>query len=440
MALFTRRRLQRILDENARFLKSDQLRTSVKLLNSVYDEYLAKEWELALLNAASKHGHVEHEPGARDERKPDLRFRSNDDGVAFIADVATISDRGFHRENPVDAFEEEFWGHLDKMRLLPGGGFHTEIDEYLPRVGVGSEQKVRLKLPRPREFGEKIFDKRFFDFLRAVRRAPEQPHRFDVAGPDVGVHFAYDPAKRGTGGGGHRSFTVATVIDRNPVYTALKEKRDQLKAVPYSGFRGIFLCDGGCQMLRSTSTNGSSYSVQDVIRYFFQQSDSVAFVVCLAVHADFGWTFRDRQRSIKPTIYASQRFNPHFSAFTGIIGKIVASLPDPQSSPENAMEFLRATNNRFGRRMGQLQTGGHVKMSARMLLELLAGTKTLKEFGEDYSFEKNGNPFRRMLDQGRLISQFTVEHHPDEDDDVVTISFGEPDPAVSPFHEHPKPE
>jgi len=104
MALFTRRHLQRILDENARFLKSGQLRNSIKQLNSVCDEYLAKEWELALLNAASKHGHVEHEPGASDERKPDLRFRSNDDGVAFIADVATISDHGFHQENPVDAF------------------------------------------------------------------------------------------------------------------------------------------------------------------------------------------------------------------------------------------------------------------------------------------------------------------------------------------------
>src|SRR5580704_9810007 len=99
MALFTRRRLQRILNENAGFLKQDQLSTSVKHLNSISDEYLAKEWELALLNAASKHGHVEHEPGASNERKPDLRFRSNDGGVAFIADVATISDRGFHKGN-----------------------------------------------------------------------------------------------------------------------------------------------------------------------------------------------------------------------------------------------------------------------------------------------------------------------------------------------------
>jgi hypothetical protein len=84
--------------------------------------------------------------------------------------------------------------------------------------------------------------------------------------------------------------------------------------------------------------------------------------------------------------------------------------------------------------------GGHVKMSARMLLELLAGTKTLEEFEEDYSLEKNGNPFRRMLDQGRLISEVTVEHQPDKDDDLITIRFGMPDPAVSPFHANHNPE
>jgi hypothetical protein len=101
----------------------------------------------------------------------------------------------------------------------------------------------------------------------------------------------------------------------------------------------------------------------------------------LSAHRKRGRTIPRESRGVKPAIYASQRFKSHFSAFTGIIGKIVASLPDPQSSPENAMEFLRATKNRFGRHIGQLQTGGHVKMSARMLLELLAGTKTLKEFG-----------------------------------------------------------
>ena len=77
--------------------------------------------------------------------------------------------------------------------------------------------------------------------------------------------------------------------------------------------------------------------------------------------------------------------------------------------------------------------GADIKMSARMLLEILAGTRTLQEFGEGYDFERRGNPFRRMLDQGKLISEVTVEHHPEKDDDVVTIGFRGPDPAVSPF-------
>src|SRR5258708_1551987 len=58
MALFARRYLQRILDENSGFLTPGQLLTAVRLLNSVYDEYLGKEWEMVVLNAASKCWHV----------------------------------------------------------------------------------------------------------------------------------------------------------------------------------------------------------------------------------------------------------------------------------------------------------------------------------------------------------------------------------------------
>jgi hypothetical protein len=77
--------------------------------------------------------------------------------------------------------------------------------------------------------------------------------------------------------------------------------------------------------------------------------------------------------------------------------------------------------------------GGNVKMSARLLLELLAGTKTIQEFEAGYDFQRGQNPFHRMLAEGRLISNVTVEHRPKQDDDTVIIDFGEPDPAVSPF-------
>jgi hypothetical protein len=422
-----------MINENAAFLKSRQLQTSVSLLNSVTEEYLAKEWEMVILNASSKCGNVEHEPGAEGERAPDLFFRSLDNRVRFIADVATVSDRGFNKDNPVDAFDEEFWRHLQKAGLFLTGGFHRQIDEHSESGSRGSNRKVRLKLPPRQEFDAKIFNAAFFAFLRNVKREPERSHRFDPPDGDVGVHITYDPAKRGTGGGGHRSFNVATVIDRNPVYNALKNKGDQLKAVPFEGIRGIFLCDGGCEMLRSTPPQWSSYSVREIAGYVFQQFDSIAFIICLAVQTRIGSTFRDRRISVHHTLYVSPRCKSQLPPIKQVVEEIVAGLPKPQSTPENAMDDLRTTKKRSGRYIGELQMGGDIKMSARMLLEILAGTRTLEEFAADYDFARHGNPFQRMLERGNLISQVTVEYHPEEDDDVVTIGFRGPDPAVSPF-------
>lgn len=77
--------------------------------------------------------------------------------------------------------------------------------------------------------------------------------------------------------------------------------------------------------------------------------------------------------------------------------------------------------------------GGDITMSARKLLELLAGKKTVAEFNTDHQLNLNENPFYRALAEGRLISKVTVVPHPEKDDDTVTIEFSEPDSAISPI-------
>ena len=43
------------------------------------------------------------------------------------------------------------------------------------------------------------------------------------------------------------------------------------------------------------------------------------------------------------------------------------------------------------------------------------------------------NPFATKLDQGRLISEVSVEKMENLDDDWITIRFGEEDAAISKF-------
>ncbi len=432
MALFARRSLQRILDQNASFLTPKQLATAANLLNTVRDEYVSNEWEQAVLNAASRLGEVRHEAVFGGERKPDLWFKASAPSVEFIADVTAASDRGLNKLNPVDAFDEDFWRHLKKAKLF-NGGFDRQIDAHPNSVYRGSQEKVRLKLPPRRDFAQTIFNKTFYAFLRAVKSQPEIIHRFNATGTDVGVHITYDPAKRGRSGGGHRSFTAANVIDQNPVYNALKAKGDQLKGVNFPGFAGIFLCDGGCQMLRLTSTDWASYTVDEIVRYFFRQFASVSFVTTFIVREMHSLTWRERKRLIDAKLYLNRKSQIDSVALSQIVAKMHASLPQPQTTPENAMHDLRSGDGMSGRHIGEIQMGGNIKMSARTLLELLAGSKTIEQFEADYNFRPDENPFRRMLAQGRLLSNVTIEHRAEQDDDIATLEFGQPDPAISRF-------
>ena len=313
------------------------------------------------------------------------------------------------------------------------GGFDVQIDGYPHSVYRGSEEKVRLKLPNRAEFNDKIFNSGFFAFLRNVRSVPEQRQRFDVVTADTSVHFTYEPSRRGTSSGGHPSFTFASIIDQNPVYNALKAKGDQLKGVGYDGITGIFLCDGGCEMLRSTMNNWASYSVDEIVREFFRHFDSVSFVAIFIVRERSSLSLNDRTRVVDAKWQLNPKWRADFAPLTQVLAKIHQLIPETQFTPENAMHHLRSKNGMLGRYVEKLITGGNMKMSLREFQELLAGVKTIEEFENDYAMAPQSNLFRTMLSEGRLISQVTVEHRPEKDDDTVIIEFGDADAAVGPF-------
>lgn len=427
MALFSRRVLQRILYENAAFLPAKELANICKLLNTVRDDYLATEWEQVILNAASKVGSIQYEPTLSGRRKPDLLLRSKP-SFEIIADITTASDKGLNRLNPVAALHEEFERHQRKRKLL-NGGFDVRIDSRGQRIYRGSKETVALMLPKRAEFSAKIFNAKFHKFMDSVCTIPDQCHAYHARNADTSVHFSYDPRRLGRNAGQHLSFTVANRIDQNPVYNALKSKGDQLKAVGYNGIRGIFLCDGGCQMLR-TGPTWASFGRDEVVRHFLRQFDSVAFVVALVVREK--WSSSKRDIVVEPTLY-SLATRVAGGELQAVISELLRQFPKLVDTPENALRQHKLRNGLSGRYWGNLIMGGDIKISARVLLEILAGEKQLSEFESDFGLKPGENPFKHMLRNGRLISGVTIERRPDDDDDVVTLRFGGGDAAVQPF-------
>lgn len=75
MAIFPRRIIQQLVNENAKFLKPSDTKKIVAHLNRMHKEMtLAPEWEVVIVHALSKLGKVDYEMNFGGRRKPDLCF------------------------------------------------------------------------------------------------------------------------------------------------------------------------------------------------------------------------------------------------------------------------------------------------------------------------------------------------------------------------------
>ena len=78
------------------------------------------------------------------------------------------------------------------------------------------------------------------------------------------------------------------------------------------------------------------------------------------------------------------------------------------------------------------------RMSARELIEILAGRRAHEAFRIDAGFGSAGesgliNPFENALRRGFTISDVKVERVPDQDDDWIEFRMTGPDPALARF-------
>lgn len=84
---------------------------------------------------------------------------------------------------------------------------------------------------------------------------------------------------------------------------------------------------------------------------------------------------------------------------------------------------------------GYLQSGGRIKVSARAVLELLAGAITYERFAEVHGWtEGRFDFFRSRLNSGQLFISAKIENlGAGADDDWLEFEFGPPDAAISEF-------
>lgn len=451
MAMFSRRILQRLLDENSHFLKKGQTKKLVEELNRVSGPStlkkninLSSEWEAVLLNVFGKIGKVTYEKKFDGPTYGDIYFEVKDNpGVNFLAEITAVSDKGLHERNPVEFLRKELTDIVrnrglnpNHFSIEPGGEYHDS-----GRDGT----KARLLLPGRARFHLTIFAKKFEKFMQNISQSLGDSCTYEINEKDIQVKIGYNPKQRGFSSG-YLDYSVVFSLTRNRIYEELEKKREQLRKTGFKGSKGIFLCDGDCSLLQESilrKTSGS-YTRDHIIRHFLSEDPVVVFVVIFLIEEENPkrTLLRSGPRRFKVSTQVYK--GPGFDDLIGIdqiVEKAKVIFPEPERDACNAINLLRGSKpdqGSFFMGRHQLKIGdetSQITMSARELLGLLTGSLSYVDFLKIHGFDKIVNPFCIAFDKGQLIEGISIEKSDFQDDDWIVFKFKGPDPAISTFRE-----
>ncbi len=429
--MFTRRVLQRCIDESFSYASDKTRRLWVKKLNSSSEPaYAATEWEIVLLHTMAQFGILRHEPQLEGTSLIDIVFEHP--SFSFGADITTVSDRGLHERNPVHKLEERLRSIYETAGIAKGGiGFHvTEQSSFGKRQGRSSI------VPPVSDFEKLIFNEDFYRWISNLQARPEEQSTFRVIyrNPLSVIAFTYVPGRQGAWCGGYTSYRVARSVNKNPLYNALVSKSEQLKRSRHNGPLGIVVCDGGADVLRQNFSG--NISGRDVAFEFLRRHTSVNFVVIFSLRNIDSSTIRQR---VDSQIYVL-REEPWHKDLEELFGKITGTLPQVRQTAENAANELKFWEGRKRLNLGGLSmslgpTGiSEIRMSTRTLLDVLAGRLSSERLNKHYQHGNSGHGlFEHLVRSGSLIESARVEIKPNEDDDEIVFRFGKPDPATASF-------
>ena len=393
-------------------------------------------WEVVVLHGLSKQGALQNEVPLPCGRRPDVGFMVPE--LSFIADITAVSDEGLDEQNPyrdLSRLIEE-----SKTRLnLPAGGVDLRVLSKTEWATRGS--RTVLKLPerkRVREFVRSEIEPK----LKEQILAGEAVLCISLEDETIGIRITIDPSKSPFSSGTYAAYDIPTIKDRNPLYNALKAKASQLRSAP--GLTGVIVGDANTRMLAGGQMNWNEVTAQAIALEFLRQHSSIGFVLLLSVREGI----RNRPGSVPP----GRRIHAHLvttglttttQSLNALFEAMAAEMPKPVAMPVNAALRAREAGYSWGHHGGYQMSAKRIKISARVLVELLAGRRTIEETNALHDWIGPGaprkpnqaiNPFERHLRDGRLPTAISVIRTDENDsDDWIEFEFCDRDPAISPL-------
>jgi hypothetical protein len=437
MFVFTRRAMQKMLDEIAPWMPEKPLVELLGRLNTARTNRLPQMWELIWLYALGAVLPVEHERPLLNG-KPDLWFSllDGDRLVQVIVDITTLSDSALDSANPIEQLSEAMHKQARKAGLQ-GGGFHIAVSHL--EAGVSGRTKVQLLIPTGPTF-EQLAKRHLKPFARRVAADPMAQNKLEVDEPGAKFIVEYEGPSQYSGGS-HRSYDSVLSRECNVLFNRLNDKTRQLRGAPQGAIRMLVVCDGDCALLNRDSPL-EGFNAQQVAEHFLRGSQTIDLVFLVTVVEESKSSFpRCDHRYLRCSLVSAASGRPaHLTtevveAAMSVLADAVTKLPEPRMMPNNALR--RNLDSEWSASMegGYEQGGNRIKVSARAVLELLAGAMTHERFAEVHGWnEGKFDIFRSRLASGQTFISAKVESLGlSQDDDWLEFEFGPPDPAISAF-------
>jgi hypothetical protein len=439
--VFSRRDLQQCLDRLAGVLDSGPLTRLVAALNRQDRHRLPAMWEAVVLDALARACQLRHEVPLSSGHKPDFELHiasPQDKPLVVIGDVATVSDDGVDDQNPVDVLFAE-GARIARIVGVDPSRFDYRVEG--GRIGRRGDARVKLQLP-PKPQLLTLLNGPVKTWMAAIRSRLAEPSAYCYDQDGFRFTIQYAPNQR-YASGTYTSYDVAASLEKNPLYKALKAKRNQLAQAPADALRVIVVCDGDCALMRRSPFGASdgTYTAREIASHFLNKSQAIDAVWLITVDSQRRPMSHQETHSLRCDLEVAERAtdghaqSSRVTRLATVLRAAEAYFPAPCQSPINAA--LRCRDSAFAsdHNGAYRMHGERISISSRGLLDLLSAQVTSEEYHRDQAWADGhiGNPFAIMREQGRLIQSIQVEPMAAPDDDWLSFEFGPSDPATSSF-------
>lgn len=443
MPVYARRRLQSMLDDLAALLSQDKARDLWKRLeHKNAKDALAAEVELSLLWSIKQVADLEVEPVLESSTsRPDAFTKTLFPRAPALVEITAVSDDTFSGQDWMNRTAEIIGHFCNRHRRQSSAHLYFRFLEEQRRE-KGQMRRVR-RITKDFKLTPSIEQQ-----LQAWVAAPDWPSPYAIRLTDeqIDVMIEWRQYVHQHGRVFSSMPAVADNVEDNPVFRALRTKEKQLSGAAPGVLKCIFLGDAGCRMLRYLSPMGSiEVSGKKVIEYFLRRS-KVDFVCVFSPLRPSGAFMSAGSRSPKwqVTLFEKKPSTDQTAEYERL-NQIAKGLPEPQLEAYQARSWHQqgffdpqGQGNYVGTvTMSKRSLGLSIKISSRMVLELLAGRITQEQF-QRIAFGEHKNLFDHQLRLGNTIQASRVEKGGlDEDDDWLVFEL-EPDVAAMPLR-NPKP-